>query len=110
MHGAAGEDVSPSFSNVLDANWFAARNYTPGVYPGRVVLFKARDDKDDTRLDAQMGWGGLAAEGFEVHEIPGTHMGLFSSAGAAALAVEIEGCLERLPELRPLVVPEASAR
>jgi acyl transferase domain-containing protein/thioesterase domain-containing protein/acyl carrier protein len=110
LHGAAGEDVSSSFSKVLDANWFAARNYTPGVYPGRVVLFKAKDDKDDTRLDAQMGWGGLAAEGFEVHEIPGTHMGLFSSAGAAALAVEIEGCLERLPELGPLVVPEPSAR
>jgi acyl transferase domain-containing protein/thioesterase domain-containing protein len=107
LHGAPGENVPQSFSKVLYVNRFAARNYSPRLYPGRVVLFRARDDKDDPRLDAQMGWGGLAAEGLESHDIPGTHMDLLSPIGAAALAEEIEGCLERLRDLQPLADPAA---
>jgi acyl transferase domain-containing protein/thioesterase domain-containing protein len=95
LHIASRKNVPQSFAKVLDANWFAARKYAPRPYPGRVVLFKAAADQADPRLDAQMGWGGLATEGLEVHEVPGTHLNLFQPIGAAVLAQQIEGCLER---------------
>ncbi len=106
-YDARGKHVPRSLSNVVDVNWFAAKNYTTHVYPSRLDLFRARDDKGDKELDYEMGWTGLAAEGLEVHEIPGTHAQLFSPGGAAALAEEIERCLERLTDLRSQPVPAA---
>jgi thioesterase domain-containing protein/acyl carrier protein len=105
LHIASRKNVPQSFARVLDANSLAARNYTPRPYPGRVVLFKAAADQADPRLDAQMGWGGLATEGLEVHEVPGTHLDLFQPIGAAVLAQQIEGCLERAAHS---VLPPAS--
>ena len=96
VYEARGKHVPQSLSSVVDVNWFAAKSYTPHVYPGRVALFRARDDKADLQLDFQMGWGGLAAGGLEIHEVSGTHIELFTPVGLAVLVDEIESCLERL--------------
>lgn len=70
-----------------------------------MALFRAKDDKWNQQLDNQLGWGGLAADGLEVHEISGTHVELFTIIGAGVLVEQIEGCLERLAEVRTMAAP-----
>jgi amino acid adenylation domain-containing protein len=44
--------------------------YRPGVYPGRMILFRAAE-YFTTPADPLLGWGGLAAGGVELHQIAG---------------------------------------
>jgi amino acid adenylation domain-containing protein len=46
--------------------------YEPEVYPGPVVLFRARE-WFTTPADPLLGWGGLAAGGVELYEVSGSH-------------------------------------
>jgi alpha-beta hydrolase superfamily lysophospholipase len=43
-----------------------AKKYTPKVYPGRVVVFAAKED-----CGAHGDWSRLAADKVHVHEVPG---------------------------------------
>ena len=66
-------------------------NYRPRVYPGRLVLFRTNDEGG--QWDHEMGWGGLASKGIEVHELPGNHLDMFQT-NAVLLAQLVENCLE----------------
>jgi thioesterase domain-containing protein len=78
----------------LENNHRAERRYIPQIYPGRLILFRARGLDHDPLL----GWGGLAAGGVELHEIPGDHRGqrdLMREPHVRLLAEPLKDCLRR---------------
>jgi aspartate racemase len=75
----------------------ASRNYLPQVYPGRVTLFRSRDQIIDVSsyADPHLGWGELAAEGLEFHEVSGTHLGILQEPNVQVLAEKLKACLDK---------------
>jgi amino acid adenylation domain-containing protein len=72
----------------------AERAYVPARYPGKITFFWANDSEsgfDDNRR----GWQTLAAGGFELHKIPGTHTSMREEPYVATLAEELAACLEQ---------------
>jgi len=74
----------------------ASRNYVPQVYPGRVTLFRSRDQIINVKFyrDPQLGWGELAAGGLECHEVPGTHLGMLQEPHVQVLAEKLGTALD----------------
>jgi amino acid adenylation domain-containing protein len=92
----------------------ARKRYVPLPYAGRVTLFRARQqllaagpDRNPRLADAvrqglprvadlEMGWGELAAQGVEVHELPGHHFSMLRPPNVSILAETLRGCLSRV--------------
>jgi acyl transferase domain-containing protein len=113
IYDAFGKPVPRTLENVKDVNSFAAVNYKPGVYPGRIDLFRAEKAWGDQRLGYLMGWDGLA-EAIELHEIPGQHNKIFEPRVLEVLVREIEACLkraasERVTEHAPAQRPDTAS-
>jgi thioesterase domain-containing protein len=85
-----------SLESAFDVNYFAAANYNPRVYPGRLVLFRAKDEESYDRdiWDHSLGWEPYAGAGMEVHELPGNHLDMFEGANVGLLAQLVENCIE----------------
>ncbi|MBW4546344.1 MAG: amino acid adenylation domain-containing protein [Symplocastrum torsivum CPER-KK1] len=75
----------------------ASKNYVPQVYPGRVTLFRSRDQIIDisSYRDPQLGWGELATGGLERHEVPGTHLGMLQEPHVQVLAEKLKAYLDK---------------
>ena len=76
----------------------ARRRYKLLPFTGKIDLFKAEQQppSDLFEEDPLLGWGGVAAGGIEVHQLPGDHhMLLGEPAIAAVVAERLEGCLEK---------------
>lgn len=71
-----------------------ARDYTPKPYPGRVILFKAADQKAILGPDPELGWGSVAKGGVESYEVPGDHMTILDRPRVAKLAEELKRFLK----------------
>ena len=67
--------------------------YRPGPYPGRITLFKAKEEGEAYGPDPKMGWGELAQDGVEVFEVPGDHMSILDQPRVAELADRLRSCL-----------------
>jgi len=78
---------------VLRSNLKALRGYLPGIYPGRVTLFRAADATAHHR-DPTLGWGEIAAGGVEVHQVPGDHYSMLREPHVHALAGELRARLQ----------------
>lgn len=83
------------FSN--DINWYAVHRYRFLPYPGRIILFRASEGMGaaDDRYGRDLGWGGLATAGVEVHEVTSDHLGILREPSVHELAREIAACLDR---------------
>jgi thioesterase domain-containing protein len=80
---------------VFQANVRADGRYKPQRYPGRVTLFKTSTrDQDST-----WGWGDIAANGVELHQIPGDHMSVLRSPQVQVLAEKLSACLAQPAEV-----------
>jgi len=62
-------------------------------YPGKITLFWARDAKPDFE-DNRLGWRRLAAGGFDLHIVPGTHTSMREEPYIAELVEKLKPCLE----------------
>jgi amino acid adenylation domain-containing protein len=62
----------------------ARDRYTPGVYDGRVTLYRAAGERPDD--DATLGWGRLALDGVDIREVPGTHFTVVREPAVVELA------------------------
>ena len=82
-------DVNPEMAttgllkeNVRLASFAAFESYQPGVYEGRVVLFKAAETTPNEWLRCELppcnGWGPYVAGPFEVVSVPRDHLGVFT--------------------------------
>lgn len=72
---------------VFQANVRADSRYRPQRYPGQVTLFKT------AHQDSTLGWGDVAANGVELHQIPGHHMNLLRPPQVQVLAAKLSACL-----------------
>jgi amino acid adenylation domain-containing protein len=72
---------------VFQANVQADSRYRPQRYPGQVTFFKTADH------DSTWGWGDIAAEGVELHQIPGQHMNVLRPPQVQVLAEKLTACL-----------------
>jgi acyl transferase domain-containing protein/thioesterase domain-containing protein len=78
-------------------NEFAAGEYRPRPYTGKITLFRAARGiaSADDRFGADLGWERWTTQGVEVHEIPGTHEDLMTEPNVRVVAQEVAVCLER---------------
>ncbi|MEM7144034.1 MAG: amino acid adenylation domain-containing protein [Verrucomicrobiota bacterium] len=74
-----------------EAHGKAMENYTPKPYPGKITLFKARDnaENDKFELAEDYGWGRVARKGLEIVDIPGAHLTIFDEENIEAVAEAI---------------------
>jgi thioesterase domain-containing protein len=68
--------------------------YQPTAYGGRVTLFKCTQPRGRSGRDPTLGWGMLAADGVDVHDMPGEHLTLLRDPHVRTLAERLHGCLE----------------
>ncbi len=85
--------------SVLEANIHASKNYVPQVYPSHITLFRAKLRSSRYYFDPQGGWGGLASQGIEIHEIPGDHNSILIEPHVQVLAEKLKACLDRVQSL-----------
>jgi thioesterase domain-containing protein/acyl carrier protein len=87
--------VDESLVRTVMAIMAAEEEYVPSrrVYPGKITLFRARDAKRDFE-DNRLAWRKLAAGGFEVHIVPGTHTSMREEPHVAELVAKLKDCLE----------------
>jgi thioesterase domain-containing protein len=96
---ASGETTLPKFKTsefrrlfqVFQANVRADSRYRPQRYPGRVTLYKTADQDSN--------WGDIAAEGVELHQIPGHHMNMLRPPQVQVLAEKLLACLAQSDEV-----------
>jgi thioesterase domain-containing protein/acyl carrier protein len=96
-----GETKPPKFNSsefkrllqVFQANVKADSRYRPQRYPGQVILFKTADQ------DSTLGWGDIAAEGVELHQIPGHHMNVLRPPQVQVLAEKLSASLSQSDEV-----------
>lgn len=84
---------------------FDSLTYIPGVYQGRVTLFRATEAKvlddpaiDDTPFtqlieDPLLGWSKRVTEGVEVYDIPGGHSSMLQEPYVQVLAEKLQACI-----------------
>ena len=80
---------------VLEANRQALHNYVPQVYPGRITLFLCSEAPERFFYDSRLGWDELAAEGLEVHVVPGSHETLFREPHVRVAGAKLRVCLQK---------------
>jgi thioesterase domain-containing protein len=67
--------------------------YVPSIYPGRITLFRPSQQPTGCYHNAEMGWGGLAAEGLEVYEVPGKFASIILEPSVRVMAEQLQACL-----------------
>lgn len=82
-----------SFMQVHKANNRAARSYLPQDYPGRVTLFRAAEQLGETSEDLTLGLSDLAAEGVDLHIVPGKHLTILRKPNVQVVAEQLKRCL-----------------
>ncbi len=70
-------------------------DYVPQVYPGRVTLFTTKEVLRWCRYETHRGWKHLAQDGLDIHDIPGTHLGILDEPNVQILAKKLQVCLEQ---------------
>jgi thioesterase domain-containing protein len=91
-----GISIPHSLHYPYHVNWFAAVNYLPKPYNGRITLFKAKAHFWEPRIPADLGWGPLATEGVEIFEIPGDHVSMFIEPNVTVLGDRLARCFENM--------------
>ncbi|MBZ5595292.1 MAG: alpha/beta fold hydrolase [Acidobacteriia bacterium] len=103
-----GRPLPQQARKLYDVQSFAAANYVPKVYPGRLDLFRAKVKHQLEIHDGELGWGRLAQGGVAVHEVPGDHLTMNVGGNLQILAEQLKACLEQAQH-RPARVSHRSA-
>jgi thioesterase domain-containing protein len=94
-------DIPESFRAVCAANYDAVHAYQPQVYPGRILLFRARSQPIFSSQFRDLGWGKLAADGVECKIIPGNHESILTDPAVKTLAARLKASLESARKTHP---------
>ena len=81
-------------NKVSRANVAALKRYWPQVYPGRVTLFWATGSNVASAYK-RLGWSDMAAEGLEVHLVPGKHLQIGEEPYVKVLGEKLTYCINR---------------
>lgn len=78
---------------------YTFKAYTPKTYSGRVNLFKAMDISNRSVLyeidPLEVGWKKFVTGELEIHEIPGSHMGILQEPNVQLLAEKLTACIDK---------------
>jgi thioesterase domain-containing protein len=115
-----GDDDARRLFALLESHVEARLRYVPQPYRGRVTLFRAHEQllaaaslsrqpelaetiQSIVRqvADPEMGWGELAADGIEVHALPGNHFSMLRPPHVSTLAGTLKTCLEQSRRCAP---------
>jgi thioesterase domain-containing protein len=83
------------FIELCKADFRATQNYILHRYPGRITLFKAGQELGVTSADATLGWDEWAAQGVDVHVVPGNHATMVYKPHVEVLANRLRACLDQ---------------
>jgi hypothetical protein len=87
---------------IEDINDRAFLAYKPGIYPGKMTICKPRRNYAFLR-DPFNGWGGIAAGGLEVIELPSDPGGIFIEPYVQTLAEKLREQIDQAVLSRPEV-------
>jgi amino acid adenylation domain-containing protein len=73
----------------------ARRRYKLQPFPGKIDLFRVEHQPSAELFESDplLGWGGMAAGGINVHNLPGYHADHYGEPGVAILAQKLKACL-----------------
>ncbi|NEO09751.1 SDR family oxidoreductase [Moorena sp. SIO3I8] len=83
-------------SDIQNANYETQPSELSSVYPGKITLFRAKQQPPGHYHDPLNGWDGMAASGIEVHHIPGDHISMMLEPNVRVLAEKLKACLDKL--------------
>jgi aspartate racemase len=81
----------------LERSFMLLRDYNPGVYQGRVVVFQAKESPD-----CASSWAQLASQGLEVHTLPGVHLDMMEEPTVTVTADLVNQYLDLFTAVDPL--------
>ncbi len=93
--GAEAAVVEAYWQPIRDAYRGPLFRYEPRQYAGRLHLFLGDRTPMGPWLDPRMRWRSLAADGAEVHIVPGDHTDMLREPNVQGLACGLTGCLRR---------------
>ncbi|MEA5569306.1 amino acid adenylation domain-containing protein [Anabaena sp. UHCC 0399] len=82
-------------------------DYVAKPYAGKVTLFTTKEVLRWCQFAPCRGWSGMAKQGVEIHEVPGTHLGMLGEPGVQILAEKLRVCLEAAQGDNQVVSPKA---
>lgn len=100
FYKAIRKPIPQVYGTIEDINWFAATSYAAKPFRGRLTLLRTPPSADIGQ-DYLLGWGGLALEGVEVHDVPGDHEDMMKEPNVSALAERLRACLQNVPMSGP---------
>ncbi|AFY36084.1 amino acid adenylation domain-containing protein [Calothrix sp. PCC 7507] len=90
------EDANPYNMVLIEALKQATMaDYLPQPYAGKVTLFTTKEVLRWCQFQPCRGWNGMAKKGVEIHEVPGTHLGMLGEPSVQTLAEKLIVCLEQ---------------
>ena len=84
------------FVHTLRTHTMAWRNYSPEAYPGKITLFRAKEEEHTDIEELDLRWGEFAEGGVEVIEISGDHLSMIHKPHAKQLAKHLKECAEKV--------------
>ncbi|MBO3461240.1 type I polyketide synthase [Aetokthonos hydrillicola] len=94
------QPVTGRLLRVIIANILAYNKYVPGIYTGKINLFRASEQLWGTHPDSSMGWSHLAQGGVEIDEIPGNHFTILNSPNVQIIAQKLKSHFSQQSEFR----------
>jgi thioesterase domain-containing protein len=79
---------------MLKSHIGATKAYIPQPYRGRATLFRASEEAANSQ-DLTLGWEEVAAEGLDLHLVPGNHATMVVEPHVQVLAKQLRACLEQ---------------
>ena len=99
--GSDGDVSADDIGGVEDfvaANMIAIEAYDPQPYTKRLTIYRAGDDKFDSKhaVETGLGWSSIAAAGFDIADVPGDHLGILDEPNVQTLGAKIKAVLHAL--------------
>ena len=88
-----GRPIPQKLATIEEISAFAAANYKPKLYQGKIVLFRSTLRGTNEGDDEYLGWGELAAGGVDVNQVPSTHFDILREPAVKVLAEQLRAYL-----------------
>ncbi len=72
------------------------KDFIPPVFDGRITVFRIRRQPFWRVRDDSLGWRARAAQGVEIHEVPGEHHTILSEPHVQVLARKLTECISQV--------------
>ena len=89
-----GRPIPQKLATIEDVSAFAAANYKPKLYLGKIVLFRSTKRGANEGDDEYLGWGDLATGGVDVNQVPSTHFDILLEPAVKILAGQLRAYLD----------------